>query len=95
MVGLVVVVVVLLVGGGALWLGRPRYLDTGSVQRSIAADLSARGGDAVTVSCPGQIRLERGARFACIAADMTGRKRAVTVALVDKSGKFTWRLGTA
>jgi Domain of unknown function (DUF4333) len=93
--GLVVVVLVLLVGGGALWVARPRYLDTSSVQRSIAADLSARGGGAVTVSCPGQIRLDRGARFACVATDTTGSKRTVTVALVDKSGKFTWQLGTA
>jgi hypothetical protein len=94
-VGLVVVVLVLLGGGAALYLTRPRYVDTGSVARTISADLSARGGAAVTVSCPGDQRLRSGAKFACIATDTTGGKQTVTVTLVDGSGKYTWALGTA
>jgi hypothetical protein len=86
---------VLVGGGAALWLTRPRYVDTGSVQQAVSADLSARGGGAVTVSCPGDQRLEAGVRFACIATDITGSKKPVTVTLVDSSGKYTWALGTA
>jgi hypothetical protein len=93
--GLVVVASVLVVGGGAVWLTRPRYLDTGSVQQTIADELSARGGGPVTVRCPGDQRRRSGVTFACIATDTTGSHRTVTVALVDDSGRYTWTLGTA
>jgi hypothetical protein len=93
--GLIVVASVLVVGGGIGWLTRPRYVDTGSVQQTIADDLSARGGGPVTVRCPGDQRRHSGVTFACIATDTTGGHRTVTVALVDDSGRYTWTLGTA
>lgn len=93
--GLVVVAIVLVVGGAALWLTRPRYLDTGSVQQTVSAELSARTGAAVSVSCPGDQRRRSGIRFACIATDTTGGHKTVTVTVSDDSGRYTWKLGTA
>ena len=93
--GLVVVAIVLVVGGAALWLTRPRYLDTGSVQRTLSSELSARTGGAVSVSCPGEQRQRGGVVFACIATDTTGGHQAVTVTVSDESGRYTWKLGTA
>ncbi|HST67792.1 MAG TPA: DUF4333 domain-containing protein, partial [Mycobacteriales bacterium] len=93
--GLVVVAVVLVVGAAALWLTRPRYLDTGSVQRTLATELSARTGVDVSVACPGEQRRRGGVRFACIATDTTGGHQTVTVTVSDDSGRYTWKLGTA
>jgi Domain of unknown function (DUF4333) len=93
--GLVVVAIVLVVGGAAMWLARPRYLDTGSVQRTLSAQLSARTGVAVSVACPGGQRQRGGVRFACIATDNTGGHQTVTVTVSDESGRYTWKLGTA
>ena len=93
--GLVVVAIVLVVGAAALWLTRPRYLDTGSVQRTVSTELSARAGTAVSVSCPCDQRRRSGVRFACIATDTTGGHQTVTVTVSDDSGRYTWELGTA
>lgn len=93
--GLVVVAIVLVAGGAALWLTRPHHLDTGSVQQTLSDELSARTGVAVSVSCPGDQRQQRGVRFACIATDTTGGHQTVTVTVSDDSGRYTWKLGTA
>lgn len=93
--GLVVVAIVLVAGGAGLWLTRPHYLDTGSVQQTLSDELSARTGVAVTVSCPGDQRQRSGVRFACIATDTTGGRQTITVTVSDDSGRYTWRLGTA
>jgi hypothetical protein len=93
--GLVVVAIVLVVGAAALWLTRPRYLDTGSVQQTLSTELSARTGAAVSVSCPGDQRRRGGVRFACIATDTTGGHQTITVTVADDSGRYTWTLGTA
>jgi Domain of unknown function (DUF4333) len=93
--GLVVVAIVLVVGGAAVWLTRPRFLDTGSVQRTLSTELSTRTGAAVTVSCPGDQRRRAGVQFACIATDTAGGHQTVTVTVSDDSGRYTWKLGTA
>jgi hypothetical protein len=93
--GLVVVAVVLVVGAAALWLTRPHYLDTGSVQRTVGTELSARTGGTVSVACPGEQRQRAGVEFACIATDTTGGHQTVTVTVADDSGRYTWKLGTA
>jgi hypothetical protein len=93
--GLVVVAVVLVAGAAALWLTRPRYLDTGSVQRTLSTELSARTDTPVTVRCPDDQRRRGGVRFACIATDTTGGHQTVTVTVADDSGRYTWTLGTA
>ncbi|HEY6744308.1 MAG TPA: DUF4333 domain-containing protein [Mycobacteriales bacterium] len=93
--GLAVVAIVLVAGAGALWLTRPRHLDTGSVQQTLSSELSTRTGTAVSVSCPGDQRQRSGVRFACIATDTTGGHQTVTVTVSDDSGRYTWQLGTA
>ncbi len=93
--GLVVVAIVLVIGAAALWLTRPRYLDTGGVQQTLSNELAARTGSAVRVSCPGDQRQRRGVEFACIATDTTGGHQTVTVTVADDSGRYTWTLGTA
>lgn len=91
--GLVVVALVLLGGGAALWLTRPRYVDTAAVGRTIGAELTARLGDRVTVECPGSPRREPHATFRCTARDTRGVQQAVTVTLLDDTGRYRWQLG--
>jgi hypothetical protein len=93
--GLVIVTFVLVVGGAAGWLTRPRYLDTGSVQQTLSAELTARTGGPVSVRCPGDQRRRSGVTFGCIATDTTGGQQTVTVTVADDSGQYTWKLGTA
>ncbi len=94
-VGALVVAAVLAAGAAVLWLTRPAYLDSGAVQRRIADQLTARLGGPVAVSCPGDQRRTAGVTFRCTATDDAGGRRAVTVTVVDNSGKYTWALGTA
>jgi hypothetical protein len=91
--GLVVVALVLVGGGAALWLTRPRYVDTAAVAGTIGQELSARIGTRVTVDCPGSPRREPGATFRCTAGDASGTQRTVTVTLIDDTGRYRWRLG--
>lgn len=91
--GLVTVALVLAGGGAALWLTRPRYVDTSAVAGTIGQELSARLGTAVTVECGGSPKREPGASFRCTARDGTGTQRAVTVTLVDDTGRYRWQLG--
>ncbi len=95
LVGVLLVVAVLVAGGVLLWLTRPTYLDSAAVQRQIAAQLAGRLGGPVAVSCPGDQRQRAGVTFRCTATDNAGGRRAVTVTVVDNSGKYTWTLGTA
>ena len=89
------VVLAVLAGGVALWLTRPHYLDSAAVQRQIADRLTARLAGPVAVRCPGDQRQQAGVTFRCTATDNAGGRRAVTVTVVDNSGKYTWTLGTA
>jgi hypothetical protein len=93
--GTLLVAAVLVAGGVLLWLTRPTYLDSAAVQTRIAEQLTARLGGPVAVACPGDQRRESGVTFRCTATDNAGGRRAVTVTVVDNSGKFTWTLGTA
>jgi len=93
--GAVLVAAVLVAGGILVWLTRPAYLDSAGVQRQISGQLTARLGGPVAVSCPGDQRRSAGATFRCTATDNAGGRRAVTVTVVDNSGKYTWALGTA
>jgi hypothetical protein len=95
LVGALVVLAVLAAGGIALWLTRPHYLDSAAVQRQIADRLTARLAGPVAVRCPGDQRQQAGVTFRCTATDNAGGRRAVTVTVVDNSGKYTWTLGTA
>jgi hypothetical protein len=95
LVGALLVAAVLLAGGVLLWLTRPAYLDSAAVQRQIADQLTGRLGGPVAVSCPGDQRQRAGVTFRCTATDNAGGRRAVTVTVVDNSGKYTWTLGTA
>jgi Domain of unknown function (DUF4333) len=94
-VGSLLVVAVLAVGGAVLWLTRPAYLDSTVMQRQIADQLTSRLGGPVDVRCPGDQRQRAGVTFQCTATDTAGGRRAVTVTVVDNSGKYTWTLGTA
>jgi Domain of unknown function (DUF4333) len=94
-VGALVVLAVLAAGGIALWLTRPRYLDSAAVQRQIADRLTTRLAGPVAVRCPGDQRQRAGVTFRCTATDNAGGRRAVTVTVADNSGKYTWTLGTA
>jgi hypothetical protein len=95
LVGALLVAAVLVVGGVLLWLTRPDYLDSAAVQRQIADQLTGRLGGPVAVSCPGDQRQRAGVTFRCSATDNAGGRRAVTVTVMDNSGKYTWTLGTA
>jgi len=95
LVGALLVLAVLAAGGIALWLTRPHYLDSAAVQRQIADRLTARLAGPVAVRCPGDQRRRAGVTFRCTATDNAGGHRAVTVTVVDNSGKYTWTLGTA
>src|SRR6188472_4641200 len=94
-VGALLVAAVLVAGGLLLWLTRPSYVDSAAVQRQIADQLTGRLGGPVAVSCPGDQRQRASVTFRCSATDNAGGRRAVTVTVVDNSGKYTWTLGTA
>jgi Domain of unknown function (DUF4333) len=93
--GALLVAAVLVAGGIVLWLTRPAYLDSAAVGRTIGDQLTRRLGGPVAVACPGDQRQRAGVTFRCTATDDAGGHRAVTVTVVDNSGKFTWTLGTA
>jgi hypothetical protein len=95
LVGALLVLALLVAGGMLLWLTRPAYLDPAAVQRQIADQLTGRLGGPVAVRCPGDQRRRAGVTFRCTATDNAGGQRAVTVTVVDNSGKYTWTLGTA
>jgi hypothetical protein len=92
--GLVLVALVLAGGGTALWLTRPRYLDTAAVGRTVGAELTARLGDRVTVECRGTPRRRAGETFRCTASDTRGVRQAVTVTVLDDAGRYRWELGS-
>jgi hypothetical protein len=94
-VGALLVAAVLAAGGLLLWLTRPSYLDSAAVQRQIADQLTGRLGGPVAVRCPGDHWQRTGVTFRCTATDNAGGRRAVTVTVLDNSGKYTWTLGTA
>jgi hypothetical protein len=91
--GVVTSLLVVGVGGAALWLTRPRYLDTGAVGRAVGAELSTRLGDRVLVRCDGSPRRRAGETFRCTATDGAGTRRTVTVTLLDDAGRYRWQLG--
>ena len=91
--GLLLVALVLAGGGTALWLTRPSYLDTGAVAGAVGAELTARLGGPVVVTCPDTVRSRTGETFACTARDAGGTSRQVTVTLLDDAGRYRWELG--
>lgn len=91
--GLLLVALVLAGGGTALWLTRPSYLDTAAVASAVGAELTARLGGSVVVTCPDTVRSRTGETFACTARDAGGTSRQVTVTLLDDAGRYRWELG--
>jgi hypothetical protein len=91
-VGLVVVALVLVVGAAALWLTRKDQLDARDVAAAVGAELSRRGGGAVTVDCPGDPRHHAGDEFDCVATDAAGGRRTVRVTVLDDDGSYRWAL---
>ena len=87
------VALVLAGGGTALWLTRPAYLDTAAVAGEVGAELTARLGGAVAVTCPDGVRSRAGETFVCTARDAAGTSRPVTVTVLDDAGRYRWELG--
>ncbi|MEN3359057.1 MAG: hypothetical protein V7637_3039, partial [Mycobacteriales bacterium] len=92
-VGGIVVLLVLAGGGAALWLTRPKYLDTDPVANGIGTALTQRAGETVLVRCQGTPRLRAGEMFECAATDRHGVTRTVRVRVLDTSGRYEWTLG--
>ncbi|MEN3359763.1 MAG: hypothetical protein V7637_3745 [Mycobacteriales bacterium] len=92
-VGGIVVLLVLAGGGAALWLTRPKYLDTDPVANGIGTALTQRAGETVLVRCEGTPRLRAGETFQCAATDRHGVTRTVKVRVLDTSGRYEWTLG--
>jgi hypothetical protein len=92
-VGGIVVLLVLGLGGGALWLTRPRYLDTDAVAGRIGAELTQRLHETVTVRCPGSPRQRGGETFRCTASNGRGITQPVRVTVLDTAGRYEWTLG--
>ncbi|HVQ96543.1 MAG TPA: DUF4333 domain-containing protein [Mycobacteriales bacterium] len=92
-VGGIIVLLVLAGGGAALWLTRPKYLDTGPVANGIGTALTQRAGETVTVRCADTPRLKAGVTFDCLAIDRHGVTRTVKVTVLDTSGRYEWTLG--
>ncbi|MBI3688178.1 MAG: DUF4333 domain-containing protein [Actinobacteria bacterium] len=91
-VGLTVIATLLLLGGAALWLTRPRLVDTGAVAGEIAQRLADRLGQPVRLSCPPDITRRRGTTFTCTATDSTGGRRTVWIAITGDDGAYEWQL---
>ncbi|MEZ5114801.1 MAG: DUF4333 domain-containing protein [Candidatus Nanopelagicales bacterium] len=94
-VTLVVLVVVLLaLAGAGIWLvlKNAKVLDTTKLETQIAAELTTRIGDTITVDCPADQPVETGYTFECVASDSSGTKRVVVITEDDDQGNVTWEL---
>ena len=95
LVGALLVAAVLLAGGVLLWLTRPAYLDSAAVQRQIADQLTGRLGGSGRRQLPQRPAAANGSDVPVHRDRQCRGRRAVTVTVVDNSGKYTWTLGTA
>ncbi len=91
-VGGAVVLLVLAAGGWLVWNHRPRTLDTGSVARTVQAQLSQRLGQPVSVRCPDTAARARGTTFSCTATEPAGARRTVVVTVTGDDGSYQWQL---
>ncbi len=70
-----------------------KTLNTGEAESQIAAGLSKQLGGDVTVSCPDDVKVEKGATFDCEATAPDGGEQAsVTVEQKDDQGNIRWSL---
>jgi hypothetical protein len=92
-VGGIVVLLVLAGGGAALWLTRPRYVDTDTVADRIGTELTQRLHETIVVRCPGSPRQRGGETFRCTASNGRGITQSVQVTVLDAAGRYEWTLG--
>jgi hypothetical protein len=85
-----VVAVLLVLGGvfGFLAL-RPKVFDADALNSTISTQYKEKfGGSSVTVSCPEDQEVSKGATFTC---DLAGRSEKIQVTVSSDDGDYTWR----
>ncbi|WP_372791478.1 DUF4333 domain-containing protein [Paraconexibacter sp.] len=70
-----------------------KTLNTGEAETQIAAGLTEQLGGDVSVSCPEDVKVEKGATFECEATDpQSGETATVTVEQKDDEGNIRWEV---
>jgi hypothetical protein len=89
-VALVAVVPVALVLGGC-----DKTIDTDDLQKTIQESVQSTSDVKVkSVSCPDDIKAEKGKKFDCTVTPTSGSPVKITVTLIDNDGKFTYAAAT-
>jgi hypothetical protein len=69
-----------------------KVLDATSIEAQIVKDVAASRGVEVKVSCPGQVKAEKGGVFTCRATDGAGHSLPIRAIQTDNSGHISWNL---
>ncbi len=84
-----------LLAAGAAGLGAcgDSEIDAGKAETAIRRDLARQTGLAIaSVSCPEDVKLQRGDTFRCRAVARNGDRASVLVTQRDDEGTVTWRV---
>jgi Domain of unknown function (DUF4333) len=85
-------VVSVLVAGLAM-TGCTKKIDTSKAERSIKAGLESKARNGVTiasVTCPSDVKAQKGNNFACTVTASNGKTAKVTVVQTDDNGNVTY-----
>ncbi len=70
-----------------------KTLDTAGLETELKSGLESQLNiSGVTVECPADIKVEKGATFECSASDDTGAKATITVTQTDEEGNVRWEV---
>lgn len=84
-----------LLAAGAATLGAcgESRIDAGKAEAAIGRDLARKTGLAIaSVSCPEDVKVERGDTFRCRAVARNGDRASVLVTQRDDEGTISWRV---
>jgi hypothetical protein len=69
-----------------------KVVDTKSIEAQIVKDVAASRGVEVKVSCPGQVKAEKGGVFTCHATDGAGHSLPIRATQKNDHGNIGWNL---
>jgi hypothetical protein len=83
-----IVVLVLVVLGLSVTVLKKTVFDSAALNKDIAAQYSDKFGEKITVNCPKDKQVKKGASFTCTIA---GRDNKIEVKVTSGDGDYTWR----
>ncbi len=92
-----VLLTMLVLGAGTLLAGcsasvGDKTLNTDNAEKVIGKGLTEQLGGKVTVSCPDDVKVKKGASFECDATSPEGDKAKVTVVQKDEDGNISYSI---